>query len=191
VPPTPRRIDDAFLALPLSALTDAALQRARNLGVEHADIRIEQSHGQSLRLRDGRLEGANDAEDVGIGVRVISDGSWGFAATGELTPEAAAWAAEQAVALAAVSRPLSTERVELAPEPVYGDGVHISSYDVDPFDISETDKVALLSDWSHRLLGRDGVAHVDASLYAVKEIKHYADLAGPRRRSSAYASTPT
>jgi TldD protein len=175
---TPRPIDDEFLALPLEPLTDAALQRARDLGVEHADVRIELSRGQSLRLRDGRLEGANDAADVGLGIRVVHDGAWGFAATGELTPESAVWATEQAVALAGVSRPLSTERVELAPEPVHRDGVHVSSYAVDPFEVPDAEKVALLSDWSHRLLGRDGVAHVDASVYLVKEIKHYADLAG-------------
>jgi TldD protein len=178
VPTTPRHIDDSFLALPLQALTDAALQRARDLGATHADIRVEQARGQTLRLRDGRLEGANDAEDVGLGVRVIVDGSWGFAATGELTAGGAVWAAEQAVELARVSRPLSTDRVELAPEDVHRDGVHVSSYEIDPFGVSDADKVALLSEWSHRLLGRDGVAHVDASLYAVKEIKHYADLTG-------------
>jgi TldD protein len=175
---TPRPIDDAFLALPLQALSDAALQRARDLGVEHADVRIERARGQSMRLRDGRLEGFNDGEDVGLGIRVVHDGAWGFAATGELTPEAAARAAEQAVDLALVSRPLSTERVVLAPEEVHRDGVHVSSYDIDPFDVPDADKVALLADWSQRILGHDGVAHVDASVYAVKENKHYADLAG-------------
>ncbi|HTY73633.1 MAG TPA: TldD/PmbA family protein [Actinomycetes bacterium] len=178
MPTSPRRVDEAFLALPLGALTDAALQRARDLGVEHADIRVEQSRGQSVRLHDGRLEGLNDADDVGLGVRVVHDGAWGFAATGELTPAAAARAAEQAVRLAEVSRPLSTERVRLAAEPVHADGVHVSSYEVDPFDVPDADKVALLADFSERVLGKDGVAHVDASVYSVKEIKHYADTAG-------------
>ena len=37
----PHEVDGTFLALPLRALADAALARARELGVEHADFRLE------------------------------------------------------------------------------------------------------------------------------------------------------
>ncbi len=40
------------------------------------------------------------------------------------------------------------------------------------------DKVALLEDWSRRLLGSPGVDHVTAYVLAVVEDKHYADLSG-------------
>ena len=175
-----RGVDAAFTRLPLEALADAALQRARELGVAHADIRVERILSQSVRLRDGQLEGGNDDEDLGLGVRVVHDGAWGFAARGDLTPEAAVRAADQAVELAQVSRPLSTERVELAAEATYEDGVHVSRYDVDPFDVPDTDKIALLGEWSRRLLAADGVDHVDASVHSVKENKFYADTSGTR-----------
>ena len=136
------------------------------------------SRGQSLRLRDGRLEGANDGEDVGLGVRVVHDGAWGFAAAGELTPEAAARAAEQAVA-PGPGEPPAVHRARRARAgagaPGRGPRVRLRRR---PVRRPDAEKVALLADWSHRLLGRDGVAHVDASVYAVKENKYYADLAG-------------
>jgi len=111
-------------------------------------------------------------------VRVVHDGSWGFASSVDLTPESAAQVAEQAVEVAKLSRPLSTERVELADEPAYGDVTWVSSYDVDPFTVPDQDKVALLADWSSGLLAHDIVAHAEAALHTVLENKFYADLAG-------------
>ena len=171
-------IDESFRALPLGAVSDAALQRCRDLGVEHADVRVERIRSQVVRLRDAKLEGANDAEDVGFAVRVVHDGSWGFAAGVDLTAAEAVRVAEQAVEMARLSRPLSTERVELAPEPVHADAVWVSSYEIDPITVPNADKVAVLADWSHRLLAAAGVDHVDASVYAVRENKYYADTAG-------------
>jgi TldD protein len=171
-------IDPSFLALPMRQLADAALARARELGTEHADFRFERIRHQALRLRDGSLEGAQDAEDLGFAVRVVHDGTWGFAAGVDPTPEAAARVAEQAVDVAKVSRPINAERVELAAEPAYGDVTWISSYRVNPFDIPDAEKVELLAERSQRLLAADGVDHVDASLLQVQENKFYADLAG-------------
>src|SRR4028118_619904 len=114
----PRDVDASFLSLPLSALTEAALTRAVDLGCEHADLRVERirtqsitlrdarlealadggdarraargcEHAdrrverirtQSITLRDARLEALADGEDLGLAVRVVHEGTWGFAA---------------------------------------------------------------------------------------------------------------
>ncbi len=171
-------IDSEFGDLPLRQLSDAALARCAELGVEHADVRIERTRSQLLRLRDGRPEGSSDGEDTGFAVRVVHDGSWGFAASVDLAVDDAIRVAEQAVQMARLSRPLSTERVELAPEPVYRDAVYVSSYEIDPTQVPESEKAALLAEWSRQLLAEAGVDHVDASVYAVKENTYYADSAG-------------
>ncbi len=171
-----RQIDPDFLALPLRRLADAALQRARDLGAEHAAFRLEMVRAETLRLFDARLEGSMDADDLGFAVRVIKDGTWGFASGIELTPEAAERAAEEAVRVAAVSAPINREPVELSPEPVHSDVTWVSAYDVDPFEVPLSEKVTLLADWSSGLLG--AVDHVSASLMQVKEQKFYADTAG-------------
>ncbi len=171
-------IDAAFTDLPLRTLADAALSRARALGVEHADIRIERVKNSRLSLHDARLDGTANSEDVGLAVRVVHDGTWGFASHVDLTPETAERLAEQAVEVAKVSRPLSTERVELAPEPAYGDVAYASDYEIDPFTVPDSEKVTLLADWSAGLLAHDLVAHVDAEVHSVLENKFYSDLAG-------------
>ncbi|GII65986.1 modulator of DNA gyrase [Sphaerisporangium krabiense] len=173
-----RQIDPDFLALPLRQLADAALQRARDLGAEHADFRLERVRGETLNLFDARLEGSMDADDLGYAVRVIRDGTWGFAAGIELTPEAAAAVAEQAVEVARVAAAVNREPVELAPEPVHAGATWVSSYEVDPFSVPLKEKVALLADWSAGLLKDPRVDHVAASLMQVKEQKFYADTAG-------------
>ena len=171
-------LDASFLALPARELADAALTRARELGAEHADFRLERIRTGVLQLRDAKLDSSTDTEDVGLAVRVIHDGAWGFASDIARTPDAARRLAEQAVATAKVSRVLSDDPVTLAPEPVYRDATWVSSYDIDPFDVPEAERVARLADLSERLLSADGVDHVDASLMHVLENKFYADTAG-------------
>ncbi|MFW6091204.1 MAG: TldD/PmbA family protein [Actinomycetota bacterium] len=172
------QIDQSFLALPMRSLADAALQRARELGVEHADFRLERIRTQDIALRDGRLDGTHDGEDVGFAVRVVRDGTWGFAAAVDLTPEEAVRTAEHAVEVATVARAMSSERIELADEPVHRDVTWVSAYDIDPFTVPDADKVALLADYSRRVLDRDAVDHVTAGLSQVAECKFYADTAG-------------
>ena len=96
-------VDQSFLALPLRALADAALARARALGAEHADFRLERVRSASWRLRDARPAGSSDTTDLGYAVRVVHGGAWGFASGVDLTMDAAAKVASQAVAMAKLS----------------------------------------------------------------------------------------
>ncbi|MEV1010563.1 TldD/PmbA family protein [Streptomyces sp. NPDC049881] len=179
----PRTIDESFLALPLRQLADAALARARALGAEHADFRLERVRSANWLLRDARPAGAADRTETGFAVRVVHGGAWGFAAGVDMTMDAAARVASQAVEMAKLSARIiaaagSDERVELAPEPSHGERTWISPYEVNPFDVPEEERIGRLADWSARLLAGEGVSHVDARLWAVQENKFYADTAG-------------
>ncbi|MDP9073852.1 MAG: TldD/PmbA family protein [Actinomycetota bacterium] len=171
-------IDPSFLDLDRRRLADAALARARQLGASHAEFRLERVRDARLRVRDCQLEGASDHTDTGFSVRVVHDGTWGFAADVDLTLDAAARVAELAVETAIISRTINTERVELADEPIYPDATWESAYQVNPFDVSDADKTALLAGWCRTLLAADGVSHADASVAWAQENKFYADLAG-------------
>jgi TldD protein len=171
-------IDPAFLAYPLRELADAALGRASDLGAEHADFRLERTRTATLSLRDTQLESTADAEDLGLAVRVVHDGAWGFAGGIVRTFEAAVELAERAVATAKLSRVLSSDPVVLAPEPSYPDVTWVSAYETNPFDVPDADRLARLAELSSRLLASDGVDHVDASLMQVLENKFYADTNG-------------
>ncbi|MEV0768904.1 TldD/PmbA family protein [Nocardia salmonicida] len=175
---TSRDVDAEFRALGLATLAEAALSAARAAGAEHADLRVQRLVSQSIRLRDGRVEAVTDSTELGLAVRVIVDGTWGFASHAALTPEIAAEVARRAVTVARALRSLNRERVELADEPRYDDVSWVSAYDLDPFAVPTADKVALLQDYSERLSAADGVDHVTASVLQVKEQTFYADTAG-------------
>ena len=123
-------MDPEFTAYPLQQLADAALQRARQLGAARADFRAERIRGQRIRLSDGNLETQFDSDDLGLAVRVVVDGTWGFAATVDMTPDAAARAAAEAVQVARVAAAINSERIELAGEPAHGDVSWVSAYQV-------------------------------------------------------------
>ena len=186
----PDRIDPAFRALPLARLADAALGRARELGAEHADVRVERIVSQSVQLRDAGVTGVVDATTEGLAVRVVVDGTWGFASHVDLTPERAAATAERAVEVARALAPLARERVERADEPVHAGVEWCSEYVVDPFTVPLGEKVELLADRSRRLLAA-GVDHVEAGLAVVRENKFYADLAGTSTLQQRVRTAPS
>ena len=175
---TQRPVDPSFTALPYRKLADAALARARDFHVSHADFRFERVRYQRILVRDGRLQGAGDTEDLGFAVRVILNGAWGFASGVVITPESAIQVAETAVAVAQVAASMTSRPVALAPEPTYDDVEWVSSYDIDPLSVPLAEKAALLGEWAGRLLDAPGVAHSSGMLQQVVENKFYADLAG-------------
>jgi TldD protein len=179
--PASRDVDAEFLQRPLDACADAGLARARSLGATHADVRVVSTRTSYLGLRDTDLETVADDRAGGLAVRVVHDGCWGFAASDEVSPDAAARLASQAVALAQVSRPLTTRRVELAPEPVHV-GTWASAYELDPFEVPDRERAALLAERSARLLRHDAVQFTSAKAMCVKEQVAYADLSGTRTR---------
>jgi TldD protein len=173
-----RSVDPDFLELPRHALADAALSAAMAAGASYADLRIQRITNEHIQLRDGELESAVETRELGLAVRVIVNGTWGFASHAELSPEVAADTARRAVLVATVLEPLNAERIELAAEPVYRDTTWVSDYLIDPFDIPTPDKLSLLGEYSGRLLAADGIDHVSAGLSAVKEQSFYADTFG-------------
>jgi TldD protein len=173
-----RGVDDDFLALPRHRLADAALSAATAAGASYADLRVHSISTEIVQMRDGELESAVLDRDIGLAVRVIVDGTWGFASHAGLTPDIAAEAARHAVGVAVTLAALNADPVELADEPVYRDVTWVSDYRIDPFTVPTADKVELLTEYSGRLLAADGVNHVSATVITIKEQTFYADTLG-------------
>jgi TldD protein len=171
------RINAEFRDLARSGVADAVLSSATRGGATHAECRVEQVRDATLRIRDHHVEGGSDVTSRGLSVRVLVDGTWGFAATTSTHVDAARTATEQALAMARATRASTHERVELASEPVHV-ATWVSDYQLNPFDVAYDAKVALLTGWTNRLLAETGITHADASAHWVLENKFYADLSG-------------
>ena len=113
-----------------------------------------------------------------MGLRVVHDGSMGFAATVAMDPGTVAGLAAQAVDAARTTALAGGLPVEPAAEPAHGHVTWTSPHRTDPTAVPLADKAALLEDWSRRLLDGAGVDHVTAYVLAVSEEKHFGDLAG-------------
>jgi TldD protein len=103
----------------LRTLADAALATAKKAGASYADIRINRYRNQFIFTRDRRIQNIVNTEDYGFGVRVIVDGTWGFASSSLVTADEIARVAGQAVGIAKANRRLNTEPVRLAPVEAY------------------------------------------------------------------------
>ncbi|MGC2655250.1 MAG: DNA gyrase modulator, partial [Mycobacterium sp.] len=126
---TPNRgIDSDFLNLPRHELADAALSAATAAGASHADLRVHRITTETIQLRDGELQTSVVERELGLAVRVIVDGTWGFASHAELATDVAADTARRAVQVATTLQALNGERVELAAEPIYTDATWVSNY---------------------------------------------------------------
>lgn len=178
----PVRIDDVFLSLSLRDAAEAALDYAANAGASWADVRIERHQANGIYMRDLIPETRYDNSSVGLGVRVIVDGCWGFASDPVISRDGAVRAARKAVELALLSAPLNTRPATMVSEPVIGTAAWSSDYEIDPFSVPVADRIDLLNSMSKRVLGGI-VDHVDAAAVSSKEQKFYADLTGNRLTS--------
>jgi TldD protein len=120
-----------------------ALNTAALHGASYADVRIVAQRNRALTTKNGKVGSASDAESVGMSVRVIADGAWGFAASAELGRGAVEATATEAVAIAQASARVKRESVRLAPEkPVVAEWS--TPYKIDPFTISVEQNIDLL-----------------------------------------------
>ncbi len=84
-------------------LTERALDGVRELGASYGDIRIVKSASEAIEVKNGKVEALSSQTDEGFGIRVVADGSWGFASSLMLDPEEIDRVADLAVRIARAS----------------------------------------------------------------------------------------
>ena len=141
----------------------AALDAATLAGATYADARVVETRHERLSVRTGHVEGVESGESLGIGIRTIANGAWGFAATSDLTPDGIAHAARQAVALARAAAITASAPVSLAPVASFID-TWSAACATDPFTVSLDDKLALLLLTDDILRAEDKVRVTSASM---------------------------
>ncbi len=140
-----------------------AVEAAKRGGADYADARVVTAETESLTVRNQEMEGVDRSTSEGIGIRVLVNGYWGFAATARLEDADIARTAEQAVAIAKAASRLPREPVELsAVEPAVA--TWHGPMQEDPFTVSIEEKVALLMEASRRMQLVKGVAFAESSL---------------------------
>ena len=160
-------------------VAEAALARATALGASYADIRISRYRRESIATRERQVQNVSRSTSYGLGLRVLVNGAWGFAATNTVEPGAARAAAEQAVAIARANAALATRKVVLAnAEKVVT--TWTSAFKRDPFDVPLDTKIGFLMKLNETALGVAGVSFVSSQVLFVDEQKYFASSEGSR-----------
>src|SRR5688500_5918768 len=176
---TTRAIDPSFLALPLDRLAGVALDIVRRRGATYGDFRVARLRSHTIVARARELHTSVESETVGFSVRVVSNGAWGFAAGIDLSADSVSAIAHRAVDVAEALGPLNSEPVTLANEPAYTD-TYVSSYEIDPFDVPEDQKINFLLSLNERALASKLIDRVTSHAMLVREQKYLASLTGSR-----------
>ncbi|QJW90286.1 TldD/PmbA family protein [Spirosoma taeanense] len=158
-------------------LADIALNAAKSKGATYTDVRLGRYLQQYLFTRETKVQNVVNAESYGIGIRVIANGTWGFAATSNVTPEAIAKCAETAVAIAKSNAKLQKEPVQLAPQKGVGEVSWKTPIKKNAFEIPIQQKVDLLMNVNGAAL-KTGAAFVTSNLFFINEQKYFASTDG-------------
>jgi len=162
-----------------SEAADAALARAAALGASYADIRINRYRRESIATRERQVQNVSRSTSYGLGLRVLVNGVWGFAATNRVEPGEARAAAESAVGIARAHARLVTRKVVLAD----ADKVvttWVSGFKRDPFEVPLEAKTAFLMKLNETALAVPGVSFVSSQILFVDEEKFFASTDGSR-----------
>jgi TldD protein len=159
------------------ALADAALGAARAGGATYADVRINRYLRQGIFARDTKIQNVSDSESYGVGIRVIADGTWGFAATNNATPDGVAAAAREALAIAKANARLQTEPVVLAPQKGFGEVSWRTPIEKNAFEVTVGEKADLLRTVADAAL-KAGASFINSNLFLVNEQKYFASTDG-------------
>ncbi len=120
-----------------------ALETARDAGAGYADVRIVRHRAQWIWARNDRIENIRDQDSLGLAVRCLSDGAWGFAGSSRIDPDTVRGAARRAALMARAAATAKDRDVTLAPEPPHR-AVHVTPRMRNPFDVPLEQKTALL-----------------------------------------------
>ncbi|MGN7990555.1 TldD/PmbA family protein [Pedobacter sp. 22226] len=158
-------------------MADVALNAAKSKGATYADVRIGRYLNQVVATRETRVENISNSESYGLGVRVIANGSWGFAATNNMDDASIAKAAEAAVAIAKGNAKIMEEPVQLAPQKGFGEVSWKTPIEINAFEVPIADKVDLLLKVNSEAM-RGGAKYISSNLFMINEQKYFASTDG-------------
>ncbi len=158
-------------------LADTALTAAKADGATYCDVRIGRYLRQFVITREDKVQNVVNTESTGVGIRVIANGTWGFAASSDLSADAVAKAARQAVQIAKANSVLTTEPVQLAPTRGVGEVSWATPIVKNAMEVPIKEKVELLLGVNAAAM-KAGANFVNSILFQVNEQKYFASTDG-------------
>lgn len=172
------------------ALANIALNAATSAGASYCDVRIGRYMRQFVITREAQVQNVVNTESIGAGVRVIANGTWGFAATSDITNAGIAKAAKEAVAIAKANSVSQTKPVQLAAVKGAGDITWATPITKNAMGVPIKDKVDLLLSVNAAAM-KGGASFVNSMLFLVNEQKYFASTDGSYIDQDVHRIWPT
>ncbi len=164
-----------------------ALNAAAVRGTSYADARVVDDRSRALGTKNGKVGSALDSESQGIGIRVIADGAWGFAASEDLSRAGVERAAAQAVEIAKASAQVKQHDIRLAPEKAVS-AEWTTPHKIDPFTISVEQNIDLLVKVDAELRSVAGVTLAETNMNFRREEQWFASSEGSNIHQTKYTA---
>ncbi|MGE0209745.1 MAG: TldD/PmbA family protein [Lysobacteraceae bacterium] len=158
-------------------LADDALTAAKDAGATYCDVRIGRYLSQAVMTREDKVQNVMNRESTGVGIRVIVNGAWGFAATSDLSQTGVVAAAKQAAAIARANSKYQSVPVQLAKVPAFGEVSWKTPIRKNAMEVPIKDKVELLLGVNAAAM-EAGASFINSTLFAVNEQKYFASTDG-------------
>jgi TldD protein len=172
------------------ALANIALNAATSAGASYCDVRIGRYMRQFVITREAKVQNVVNTESLGAGVRVIANGTWGFAATSDLSNAGIVKAAKEAVAIAKANSVSQTKPVQLAAVKGVGDVNWATPISKNAMEVPIKEKVDLLLSVNAAAM-TGGASFVNSMLFLVNEQKYFASTDGSYIDQDVHRIWPT
>ena len=160
-------------------LCTQALDTVKSRATSYADVRAMHLRQRDLTTKNGRVGTLAQSESIGLGIRVLANGAWGFAATDRLTRDGVGACATHALAIAKASALAKREDVQLTPEDAYVDSWQ-SPLRKDPFEMPLDTQLALLLAADAEMRRVKGVTLTETDMQFRKVDSWFASTIGSR-----------
>ncbi|HWR50967.1 MAG TPA: TldD/PmbA family protein [Bryobacteraceae bacterium] len=154
-----------------------ALDAVARRKVEYADARAVETRSRHVSTKNGKLGSISSNESAGIGVRVLANGCWGFAATDDLTSAGVEACAALACEIARASGMARKNGVSLAPEEKH-EAVWVSPCRIDPFTVPVEENLRVLLAIDAELRRNKDVTLAEASMSFSRERQVFVSTLG-------------
>ncbi|MEO8664367.1 MAG: TldD/PmbA family protein [Ignavibacteria bacterium] len=157
-------------------LADTSMFIAKNNGASYSDIRVCKNRNQRISTSEDRLDRISDSEDLGFGVRVLINGTWGFASSAFVNEDEVGKVASLACEISKANSILQKIPVELVNTPAFVD-TYKTPIEINPFDISITDKIDQQLKYNNLAMSL-GANYIDSFMWFINEWKYFASTEG-------------
>ncbi|MEO0202227.1 MAG: TldD/PmbA family protein [candidate division WOR-3 bacterium] len=156
---------------------NALKEECKKENINYGDIRVVLEEEENIVYKNGKVENTSRSMEIGIGVRVIYNGFWGFSSTNDFSLESIYKTIKRAINISKASFHFSKGGIFLTEEDVYQDE-YFTKLSIDPFKVSIDKKLEIMENVDKILRSDNRIKLVHQTMNFVRTEKYFASTEG-------------